>query len=355
MFMRAVVVELGLVVNLLLAPSAALADKPRENSWTFAFQFENDLFAGTDRFYTNGLKVTWISPELKWFQDLPWLQRDQGLSRLVNRAISFLPFAGDPDRQRNVSLSIGQKMYTPQDITQRALIPNDRPYAGWLYGSVAFHSKTYRRLDTFEIEAGFTGPWSLAHQAQDLVHDIRGLPKAQGWSNQINTEPGLDLIYDWKYRLLPRTDFNRLWGVDAVINAGGALGNVFTNVNAGVEFRLGWNLPTDFGTALIRPASETEAPSDTSDPRYSSTRSLGFHVFAAAEVRYVARDIFLDGNTFSHSHSVPKNPVVGDFMVGASLEYRRFKLSYAQVLRTEEFRGQNGDQKFGSITISYTY
>ncbi len=347
-----------LLLCLLLAVACvpARAEKPRENSWTFAFQFENDLFAGTDRYYTNGIKLTWISPQLQWFQNLPWLKRHSSMGHLVDRVVSLLPFASDPQRQRNISFSIGQKMYTPSDISQRALIPNDRPYAGWLYGSAAFHSETYRRLDTFEIEAGLTGPWSLAQQAQDLVHDVRGLPEAQGWNNQINTEPGIDLIYEWKYRLLPRTDFHGRWGVDSVVNAGAAVGNIFTHVDAGVEFRFGWNLPTDFGTALIRPASETEAPSDTRDPRYDpSGNSFGFHVFAAAEARLVARDIFLDGNTFSHSHSVRKEPLVGDFMVGASVTYRRFKLSYAQVLRTKEFRGQQGDQKFGSVTISYTY
>ena len=33
------------------------ADKPPHESWTFSFGFENDLFADTDRFYTNGIKL----------------------------------------------------------------------------------------------------------------------------------------------------------------------------------------------------------------------------------------------------------------------------------------------------------
>ena len=66
-------------------------------------------------------------------------------------------------------------------------------------------------------------------------------------------------------------------------------------------------------------------------------------------------DFIMDGNTFSDSHSTGKKLLVGDFVVGASLIYRKFKLSYAQVLRTKEFDRQRSGQNFGSISLSYTY
>ena len=345
----------GLLVPLLLSP-CAYADRPPADSWTFTFRFENDLFAQTDRYYTNGLKASWISPELQWFQDLDWFQKRSWLRDLANRLVAMLPYSDDAERQRNLAITIGQQMYTPADIRRSDPIPDDRPYAGWLYGSVGFHSKTYRRLDTFEIQAGFVGPWSLAHEAQDLVHDIRGLNEARGWSHQLHTEPGINLIYDRKYRLVPRHDFADLWGYDCIVYGGVALGNVSTNAIAGVEARIGWNIPTDFGTALIRPGGDAKAPADSQDPRYSRDgRAFAFHLFGAATARVIGRDIFLDGNTFEHSAHIDKKNVVGDFMIGASAIYRGFELTYAQVLRTDEFVGQDGDQYFGSISLSYTY
>lgn len=349
------VAALLLSVNLLYVP-AARAERPPDESWTFTFRFENDLFADTDRFYTNGLKLNWVSPELQWFQDLPWFRNNTWLSRWGNRLVEALPYSADRERQRNLSLSVGQMMFTPEDIERRDLIVDDRPYAGWLYGSVAFHSKTYRRLDTFELQAGLTGPWSLAEQAQDLVHELRGIKRAQGWDNQIDTEPGLAAVYEYKYRIIPRHDFTGQWGVDAIVHAGAAAGTVYTYVNWGLEARAGWNIPADFGTGLIRPAGETDAPSDTRDPRYAADRrEFSLHLFAAASGRLVARDIFLDGNTFSDSHDVEKETLVGDVVLGASMVWRSFKLSYAQVLRTGEFERQHGIQKFGSISLSYTY
>ena len=335
---------------------AAEPGKPPHESWTFTFHLENDLFANTDRFYTNGIKLSWVSPELGWFEDLPWMQNEGLLQAGVHKFIDLLPFSEEKDRQRHMAFTVGQLMFTPEDIAARSLVQDDRPYPGWLYGSAAFHSKTYRRLDTFEIQAGLTGDFSLAEEAQDLVHSIRGIEKANGWDNQIDTELGFALIYDRKQRLVPRYDFHRQWGVDVIAYGGAAAGTVFSHINAGVEFRLGWNLPTDFGSALIRPAGETNAPSDTRDSRYQKDRrAFSFHVFGATSGRVVFRDIFLDGNTFSDSHDIGKKTLVGDFVLGASLVYRRFKLSYAQVIRTREYDGQASGQNFGSISLSFTY
>ncbi len=332
------------------------ADSPPPESWTFTLHFENDLFANMDRFYTNGIKLSWVSPDMKWFQDLEFLRQDHLPARAANGFIELLPWSGDKNRQRNLSLSVGQLMFTPRDISRTDLIREDRPYAGWLYGSAAFHSKTYRRLDTFELQAGFTGPWSLAQEAQDLVHEVRGIDQARGWDNQIDTELGVALVYDRRQRVLPRRDFFRQWGVDAIAHAGGAVGTVFTHASAGMEARLGWNLPTDFGTGIIRPAGEVNMPTDTRDPRYQGQGgSMSAYLSAAVSGRWVLHDIFLDGNTFEDSHAVDREPLVGDVVLGASVIWRRFKLSYSHVLRSHEFEGQRGSQQFGSLSLSFTY
>jgi len=348
--------SLSLLTLLLGIYTNCLAEQqPPADSWTFTLRFENDLFNRTDRFYTNGIKLNWISPELKWFEDLAWFKKEGLPQQGLNWFASVLPYHNDETRQRNFSLSVGQMMYTPRDIVTTQPIMDDRPYAGWLYGSAAFHSRNYRVLDSFEIQGGLTGKWSLAREAQNLVHSVRGIPKANGWDNQIRTEPGLALVYDHKYRLVPRIDFSRRWKADAIVHAGGALGNVYTNLNGGIELRAGWNLPTDFGTALIRPGGDTNAPADTQDVRYSTDlNAYSAHIFIATSGRMVLRDIFLDGNTFRDSQSVNKKLFVGDLVIGASFVRRKFKISYAHVLRSNEFKHQPGGLGFGSISISCT-
>ena len=341
-----------LIVIILFVTGSAdcYADHPTtDKSWTFTFRFENDLFAGTDRHYTNGIKFSWISPDLSRFRD------SEKLPDWAKIFVSTLPYSQTEGLQRNIAFSVGQSMYTPADIETRTLIKDDRPYAGWLYGSAAFHNKDYRHLDTIEVQAGIVGPLSFAEETQNLVHRLRGINEANGWDHQLNNEPGIALIYEHKDRVITPKSFVGL-GFDTISHYGGAVGNVFTYVNAGLEARLGWNLPTDFGTSLIRPGGDTNAPSDTKDPRYQDTaHAFSLHTFAAITGRMVFRDIFLDGNTFSDSHSVDSKFLVGDIIIGMSLIIENIKLSYAQVLRSREFEGQDRGQNFGSISISYTY
>ncbi len=337
-----------LLAALLFLPGRLSAQDAYDNSWTFSVHFENDLFADTDQNYTSGVKFSWVSPDLTHYRD------DKQLPEWIYPYIEALPFINEPDRERNIVISLGQSIYTPQDTERTDLITGDRPYAGWLYLGLGFHSKTKIQLDTMEIQLGVVGELSLAKQAQILVHKLRDISTPKGWQHQLETEPGLNLIYErnWRHEL---AGGDRGLGFDVVTHAGAALGSVYTYANLGFEVRAGWNLPQDFGTSTIRPGGDTNDPVTKSDPRRATDTSFGFHLFTFADGRAVARDIFLDGNTFSDSHSVDKENFVGDFAIGAALIYRRFKLSFAKVFRSREFVGQPSNHRFGSITLSYTF
>ena len=338
---------------LLLLMSIVLVLRPEpceaaEDRRTFSFYFENDLFADTDRHYTNGIKLSWIS------DDLTGYAKSDSLPDWSLAIIRKLPFINEQGLQRNVGLSIGQNMYTPRDIVSEDLLEDDRPYAGWTYFGLGLHSKNERHLDSMEIQIGIVGPDSFGEQTQKFVHELRGCQSPNGWDNQIKNELGLAVVYERKWRLLYSRTVGKS-GLDIIPHLGGALGNVYTYANAGMEARIGWNIPRDFGTSLIRPAGESNAPLNAKDPRLSRDQDFSLYVFAMADGRGVLRNIFLDGNTFTDSHSVDKKYFVADVGVGVGLIIHSFKLCYTHVLRTKEFKGQKGDQVFGSITLAFTY
>ncbi|MEX2480276.1 MAG: lipid A deacylase LpxR family protein [Gammaproteobacteria bacterium] len=342
----------AIVVGLLLSAWTAgvpAADNEATTPQTYTFLFENDLFGDRDAQYTNGLKVSWLSGDLHRLENRPevppWLL---GLVQKLNAFERRL--TADDRRQFNFGFAVGQQMFTPDDIQTSSLVVDDRPYAGWLYGALSFVSKTSRVADTIEFQGGVIGPASLAQQAQDLVHEIRDIPKARGWGKQLDTEPGFVIFYERKWRL-QRMMFVDDLGYDFITHAGLALGNVYDYGAAGGELRFGWKLPDDFGTSLIRPGGDANAPTASS----TRVRGLGVYGFAAVSGRLVGRNIFLDGNSFGDSHSVDKKLLVGDLIVGASLVYRSAKLSYAQVFRTKEFDGQRGTHNFGSISLSLSF
>ncbi len=336
---------------LLLTSLPAVWAEEVDNSWTANLYFENDLFSETDQQYTNGLRLSWVSPEVDSFIDDPvlpdWL-------RAANRLLT--PLAPSPvhlgdDVSRRLIFTIGQQILTPDDRDRTTLDPDDRPYAGWLYAGFGYHTQTQTRMNSFGVNLGMVGPASLAQEAQDLIHDLRGFEKFQGWDHQLENEFGLQLVYEHKYRWMRKALAHR-WQHETILHGGGSLGNVATYLNAGLEYRIGKHLPNDFGTSALRPGGDNSVPG-RGDPRFS--HQWGVHAFASLDGRYVLHDIFLDGNTFSDSHSVDRRPWVADAALGVAATWERWKLSYARIYRTRQFEGQNGSHNFGSMAISYTF
>lgn len=316
-----------------------------ETAPVFTLYFENDFFGGTDRHYTNGVKFSWLTRDLvSWAPD-GWRKN----------LVDALPFVNRPDAQKDLGFAFGQNMYTPQDRDRVVPDPTDRPYAGWSYLELSFLSKTETLLDTLSFQAGMVGPHSYAGDVQRAVHRWTGNARPNGWEYQLKDEPGVNIVYERKWRLYARALSGTL-GADFIPHAGASLGNIQTYANAGGTLRLGFNLPSDFGVQLIRPGGAGSTPIDDLDPRVSPHKSWSFFIFGAADGRAVARDIFLDGNTWRDSPHVNKEPLVADLSWGAGLIAGRWQLTFTQVQRTREFKTEReSSDKFGSVTLSRAF
>ena len=311
---------------------------------------ENDkYFAGTDQHYTNGFKLSFLTTDLRNFtgNDILWPVR------VVAR--TFGRFT-EPDAAYKLNFSIGQNIYTPERIHTEEFQPNDRPYAAWLYVGAAYQnylpehtakngSLIPPRLDVFEITVGAVGPSARGEEIQNGFHDIIGVPHAEGWTHQIKSEVGINLVFERKYRL-STAGARDGFGADFIPHAGFSAGNIFTYANMGCELRTGWKLPADFGTNLIRPSGDSNS---AARPRWNA------FFFGALDARAVARDITLDGNTFRDSPHIGKQPFVADWQFGFALGVRHLQITYSQAVRTREFKGQRQESVFGSISGTFYY
>lgn len=323
------------------AHSASAKNNMDERSG-FTATYENDVFRDTDRSYTNGVRFSWISSE----ENLPQLVRPFAnyLLSPVSETIPFFP----NDGKRRISYAVGQSMFTPNDIRISTLVPQDRPYAGWLYGSIGYTSDNNEHLDYLELTVGMVGPASLAEETQTFVHEhITGSPLPQGWDHQLKNEPGIILTYEHKWRNLYEISPFGL-GVDFTPHVGGSLGNVFTHAAAGGTFRIGYDLPADYGPPRVRPSI---AGTDFFIP----SRRFGWYLFFGVEGRAVARNIFLDGNTFTDSHHVDKKYFIGDLQGGIAFTFQNARLAYTTVYRTKEYDTQKSGDRFGTLTLSLKF
>lgn len=313
---------------------------------TFTFYLENDYVAGTDQGYTGGLQMTWSTPFI--------LNRsDYHLPEWSDPVIRFLPFINDPDMENAVSFSIGQIVYTPEDIQKEELIEDDRPYAGINYFTLGIHSKTVHQKYSLELDLGIIGPHSYAEEFQNWGHKVTGSEKANGWDNQLEDEFLIEALCETRWRLVHGA-LNHNFNYDIIPHLGGRVGNIAVYANTGVELRLGWNLPMNFGTCPIRAGCETNSAFGSRNrggSDLSGDSRLGLHFFISCDGRVVLHDISLDGNTFRESHSVDKEIMVADVMAGIAFKKGNFKFTYSYVYRTKQFKTQDYDTLFGSLSF----
>jgi len=315
-------------------PFLSLAQENKTNDYgSFNFYLGNDVFAGTDRCFTGGLKLSWVSKNLKNYQKSPWLK--------------WLPFVKKPEFLHSISISLGENVFTPDNIKLSDLSKEDRPYAGFLYLAIGIHSRSNLRLDTLEIDLGIIGPHSYAEQFQKSVHGLFNFIEPKGWHNQLKDEFALQAIYERKWKLF-QSETHSGFSYDLIPHLGGGLGNVYIYAHTGAQARFGWNLPDDFGISLIRPGGDCNVG-------YWSRGPFGIYAFAALDGKAVLRDIFLDGNTIRDSHSVDKNTLVADILLGIGMRVGRFNLSFSYVFWTKRFETESKRQIFGVFKISYSY
>jgi len=317
---------------------AEAARTAAEEGGTFTFQFENDFFSRTDRHFTHGTKLSYVTAE-----------RAPEEHDLIAEAAAYVPFFPDGARAR-ATYALGQNMYTPADITQEALLVDDRPYAGWLYAAFGLVAEDpeARRIDNLEIDIGVVGPWSKADSTQKQWHRWFGFEDPKGWDNQLENEPGIMVLFERQQRAFDALQLPMGIEAELLPSFGFAAGNVMTYGSLGATVRIGDDLSVDYGPPRIRPSLPTGG---------FLRRAQGFnwYLFASVGARAVAHNIFLDGNTFSDSHSVDKKLLVGDLQAGLALQYDGWRVAYTHILRTKEFDGQDTPDRFGALSLSYQF
>jgi hypothetical protein len=334
-------IVLGLLLALGLAsPGAGGQDapEPEQRIAYWSIQAENDLWGdGEDRHYTHGTKFS-VAPAGDPPRWLRWLG-------------GYVPFFA-PGHAAGVEFSIGQSIFTPDDIEDPNLIVDDRPYAGWLYASATLlgvleETPARRVSNALEVALGVVGPSSGADEVQCRWHEFIDTRIPRGWDHQLHDELGLELTYTriWEH-------FGRIGAqgpeFSLAPHAVAALGNVYTYAGAGGMLRFGYNLRGDLGPPAISPSFPGSA--------YFRTRSSwSGYLFAGVEGRLMARNIFLDGNTFRDSHSVDRRVGVGDLQIGAALRYRNVRVAFSNVYRSKEFHGQVESTDYGAINLTLLY
>ncbi|MDX1455497.1 MAG: lipid A deacylase LpxR family protein [Gammaproteobacteria bacterium] len=244
---------------------ALLLAMPARADGVFDISWDNDLLAGTDQGYTNGIRFSYLDA-LDLDDSSPW---------------HALP-GFDAQAEQAAVWSLQQYMVTPEDITTTAPVFDDLPYLGYLGISGSIWNWQGDRLSGYGLTLGVIGPNSGAENTQRQVHRLIGSTIPQGWDNQIgeawtlgvahygairyrfNTAPG-DLEKQW------------VWGYETTA------GNWIVNAQLGGIFRIGRNIPGNF----IPDYSGRSAPVALPGLYSANATQSGWSFFAGAAIEAV--------------------------------------------------------------------
>src|SRR4030095_5367450 len=134
-----------IIIALHLNFTSVCASTAPDESGTFNFLWENDAIAGTDHHYTNGVELSYLSIEDHLWD---WFRNGSNLLPGVNK-----------DDHVRVGLALGQSIFTPDDTQATQPLPDQRPYAGWLYLGVAVVAN--RRNETRYVGAQSGCRWPV--------------------------------------------------------------------------------------------------------------------------------------------------------------------------------------------------
>ncbi len=285
-----------------------------------------------DRHYTNGNALT-ITHQPVW----------------AERFKDVLPLEETFD-QTAAGFILGHLIYTPERITARRLQRDDRPYAGYLFTGVYLQRSNDDVFDHAQFDVGIVGPSAYAEQLQEEFHDWLERDQPNGWDNQLKDELTVQLTLRRKWRLdLPDIQFAEYrLEQQFVPQADIAVGSVHRHLGAGGTWRIGHNLPDDFGPGRL--ADPVDATTDY------TTNVSGGYVFLRAAGRVVEHDLFLEGNSFKESHGVNAETLVGEVQVGVAAYIRceswTLLANYSQTFISKQFQGQRGSDAYGSLAVS---
>ncbi len=319
-----------------VAPSTFTGTADQSSPFTVTFYWENDGAIlkrnnKQDRHYTNGNAIT-FAHQPDWVKDF----------------VDIAPFGETFDRTA-AGYILGQLIFTPENTSATRLLGKDRPYAGYLFGGVYVQRANDKTFDHAQLDLGVVGPASQADHFQKDIHDWLDLDDPKGWDNQLSNEVTAQVFLRRKWRVdVEPIEVGDVRLVQQLIpQVELAVGSVYRHVSAGATWRVGHNLPDDFGPGRL---------GDVSDSTGGPTQGAGGYGFFRVGGRVVQHDLFLEGNSFKDSHGVDAETLVGEIQVGVAGFYHyegwKYQANYSQTFVSEQFKGQAGTDAFGAAMLS---
>lgn len=290
----------------------------------FGFRTDNDSYLGygQDRYYTNGLFITFRHAA------------DQ------NRLKSSV-------EKKIWEIEAGQKMYNPKSGQVTDIRQVDRPFAGYLYAGTSINW-LYSKENNLKLslQLGTIGPSALGENGQVFLHKLIGFYEIKGWESQVRDELGVNAIAEYNH-LLHRSSSQK---TDFTLTTNGRLGNTFSGAGIGLLFRAG-NV-----NQLFNSVSTNSTLSNNSKTEPLTGKESFF--YAEPALNYVAYDATVEGGLFRDDKgpiTFDVKPLVFSQQLGFMYSKNRWTLDLSVIFKSHEIKSTAKAHQYGSLAFYYHF
>lgn len=298
------------------------------NGSSYSFILENDIFAGTDRHYTNGTFYSSLEDDIR----VPWVLDISSLNK------------------KSEVFTVSQLMFTPKDIQESQKILTDSPYAGHIGLTWSLFQSSSNFFYNMGFSLGAVGPISLAKEAQRGVHKLKGVTIPEGWDNQLSNELTSGVLF----QLGAKTKTINIYGIefDWITNIRFDMGNFYTGVAMGTIIRFGNYFADNFPTT-----GGFVGGYESSMLNIKKVNYLGWSISIGGYGNGVGNFYVIDEG-IKQGYDVEKiEYIVGDF-ASLNLYYKKFELEIlykSAVVNEIELNPSSVMENRGAINIKWKW
>lgn len=262
----------------------------------------------------------------------------------------YIPKNNDSTKAKKIiEWNLGMKMYTPKEGDAPRIIDQDRPFAGYLFGSGFIHH-FYKNESVLKYGAtfGIIGPASGVGKAQMKIHKFFSFYDPEGWEYQIKNLLALNTHFMFSKKIIRfcgnRIDLNSFVQIN--------VGTVETNAGFGLMNRL-----SIFAMRKVNRSTIFGGLADITTTRKSQINSE-FFLFVRPLLIYRFYDATIQGSMFNQKSPITYEiePVLFSLETGIMFQLNRFNLKYSVTFNSQELLNDKVKrQTYGTINLSYVF
>jgi len=281
-------------------------DTLKSNNRYFRYNYDNDFFSATDRYYTQGVYIELILPVFK--------------KTLLAKIL--IPLG--KNAENNYGISFERQGFTPRSIRYQGIYYGERPFAGVSYLShslVSTNVEKVLRLTT-KINTGIIGPNSKGAEEQKGIHYALNNIQPLGWENQVENDYVLNYEICIEKGLLNKKYFEFIGIADARI------GTLYDDICLG---------------AILRAGKMHSYFDDLGLTRQKEAAKFQWYVFVKGKLKAVGYNATMQGGMINRNsvYTIPSDDItriVGTVYYGIVIAYKRLSLEYSKANISPEFR-----------------